>query len=43
MIAEDKEGTEKYAIFVDNSGSTGGCRNYWDTVNYLINLYAKDI
>ena len=41
MLAEENK--PKYAIFVDNSGSTGGCKNYWETVNYLITQYGKDI
>jgi hypothetical protein len=28
---------------VDNSGSVGGCIEYWKMVNTLLNDYAKDI
>ena len=38
MIAE-----ESFALFVDNSGSVGGCTNYWDTVNNILIEYARDI
>lgn len=30
-------------MFVDNSGSVGGSDNYWSTVEFIINQYAKDI
>lgn len=35
--------SDKYAIFVDYSGSTGGCHSYWNTVQLLLDQYAKDI
>lgn len=28
---------------MDNSGSVGGCTEYWNTVNTILNDYAKDI
>jgi len=34
---------DSYALFVDNSGSTGGSANYWNTVNEIIIKYAKDV
>ena len=34
---------ESYALFVDNSGSVGGCNHYWQTVADIINEYGKDI
>ena len=34
---------ESYALFVDNSGSVGGCQHYWQTVSDILNDYAKDI
>lgn len=34
---------ESYALFVDNSGSTGNSANYWSAVNDVIYKYAKNI
>lgn len=34
---------EKFAIFLDISGSVGGSINYWTTVNEILTRYAKDI
>lgn len=34
---------DTYALFVDNSGSVGGCVNYWQTINDIIIEYGKDI
>lgn len=32
-----------FALFVDNSGSVGGCIHYWQTVSDIIAEYGKDI
>lgn len=34
---------DSYALFVDNSGSVGGCIHYWQTVSDIIAEYGKDI
>jgi hypothetical protein len=34
---------ESFALFVDNSGSVGGCQSYWQTVADILVQYAKDI
>lgn len=34
---------EKYAFFVDVSGSTGGSDNYWKTVGDCLSLHANEI
>jgi hypothetical protein len=34
---------ESYALFVDNSGSVGGCLQYWQTVSDIVIEYGKDI
>jgi hypothetical protein len=35
--------TEEYAIYLDDSGSVSGSKNYWDTVQDILDEYGKDI
>jgi hypothetical protein len=34
---------ESFALFVDNSGSVGNCKHYWQTIADIIAEYGKDI
>jgi hypothetical protein len=37
------EKTEQFVFMLDVSGSTGGCQNYWTTVEGLVEKYGKNI